>query len=185
MKSLRAWLLLLLLAVPAAQAHETRPAYLQMTEMQPGRFQVLWEVPQRGDMVLGLHVQWPAACRDAAPVTREARGDAVVEERLLDCGASGLIGQHIAIEGLAATITDVVARLAFLDGRVQTNLITPGAPSLVVQGRNPLLEAAYEYLRLGIEHIFLGLDHLLFVLGLVLIVRDRWLLFKTIFSGTR
>jgi hydrogenase/urease accessory protein HupE len=68
---------------------------------------------------------------------------------------------------------------------VQTNLITPGTPSFVVQGRNPLPEAAHEYLRLGIEHILLGLDHLLFVLGLVLIVRDRWLLFKTIFSGTR
>jgi hypothetical protein len=60
-------------------------------------------------MVLGFHAQWPAACRDAMPVTREARGDTVVEERLLDCGASGLIGQHIAIEGLAATIMDALA----------------------------------------------------------------------------
>jgi hydrogenase/urease accessory protein HupE len=184
MKSLGAWFLLLLLVVPAAQAHETRPAYLQITETQPGRFQVLWKVPQRGDLMLGLQVQWPAACRDAAPATRDMLGDAVIVQRLLACGTSGLIGQPLAVEGLAATITDVLARIAFLDGRVQTNLMTPGSPSFVVQGRRPSLDVAYEYVRLGAEHILLGIDHLLFVLGLLLIVRDRWLLLKTITAFT-
>ena len=37
---------------------------------------------------------------------------------------------------------------------------------------------------LGIEHIALGVDHLLFVLGLLLIVRDRWMLVKTITAFT-
>ena len=120
---------MLLLAVPAARAHETRPGYLQVTEMQPGQFEVLWKVPQRGNLVLGLHVQWPAACQDVAPATREGLGNAVIEQRLLECGPSGLIGQRLAVEGLAATITDVLARLAFLDGRVQTNLLTPGSAS--------------------------------------------------------
>ena len=39
-------------------------------------------------------------------------------------------------------------------------------------------------MRLGVEHILLGVDHLLFVLGLLLIVGDRWMLVKTITSFT-
>jgi hydrogenase/urease accessory protein HupE len=40
------------------------------------------------------------------------------------------------------------------------------------------------YVRLGIEHILLGIDHLLFVLGLLCIVQNRWMLVKTITSFT-
>jgi len=35
------------------------------------------------------------------------------------------------------------------------------------------------YILHGIRHITLGADHLLFLLGLLLIVRDRWMLLKT------
>ncbi len=40
------------------------------------------------------------------------------------------------------------------------------------------------FLQLGIEHILTGVDHLLFVLGLLLIVPDRWILLKTITAFT-
>jgi hypothetical protein len=46
-----------------------------------------------------------------------------------------------------------------------------------------LIESAL-FLRLGIEHILTGVDHLLFVLGLLLIVRGRWMLLKTITAFT-
>lgn len=39
-------------------------------------------------------------------------------------------------------------------------------------------------MQLGVQHILLGVDHLLFVLGLMLIVSDRWALVKTITSFT-
>jgi hydrogenase/urease accessory protein HupE len=45
-------------------------------------------------------------------------------------------------------------------------------------------QRAGTYMRLGIEHILLGVDHLLFVLGLLLIVSDRWMLLKTITGFT-
>ncbi len=47
-----------------------------------------------------------------------------------------------------------------------------------------LLAAAGAYFKLGIEHILFGVDHLLFLLGLLLIVNDRWMLVKTISSFT-
>ena len=87
--SLLVGLLLLMLATGAA-AHEIRPAYLQISETHGGRFDVLWKVPQRGEMVLGLHVEWPASCKAGAPSSRQALGEAVVERRVLDCQSGGL-----------------------------------------------------------------------------------------------
>jgi hydrogenase/urease accessory protein HupE len=40
------------------------------------------------------------------------------------------------------------------------------------------------YLKLGVQHILSGADHVLFVLGLLLIVKDRWTLLKTITAFT-
>jgi hydrogenase/urease accessory protein HupE len=40
------------------------------------------------------------------------------------------------------------------------------------------------YVWMGIQHILMGVDHLLFVLGLLLIVGNRWMLTKTITSFT-
>ena len=36
----------------------------------------------------------------------------------------------------------------------------------------------------GIRHILFGADHMLFVLGLLLIVKDRWMLLKTVTAFT-
>jgi hydrogenase/urease accessory protein HupE len=40
------------------------------------------------------------------------------------------------------------------------------------------------FLKLGIEHIWLGVDHLLFVFGLLLLVKSRWMLLKTVTAFT-
>ena len=37
---------------------------------------------------------------------------------------------------------------------------------------------------LGVEHILGGIDHLLFVLALMLLIRDPWMLLKTITAFT-
>jgi hydrogenase/urease accessory protein HupE len=40
------------------------------------------------------------------------------------------------------------------------------------------------YLTLGIEHILTGIDHLLFVLGLLILARERWRLLATVTAFT-
>jgi hydrogenase/urease accessory protein HupE len=45
-------------------------------------------------------------------------------------------------------------------------------------------KTALALLRLGVRHILTGPDHLLFVFGLLLIVRDRWKLVKTVSAFT-
>jgi hydrogenase/urease accessory protein HupE len=166
-----------------ASAHEVRPAYLQITETQAGRYAVLWKVPQVGDRVLGLHLQWPASCRDTAPVARALLGHAAVERRVVDCGA-GLDGMRIGIDGLTLTMTDVLARVEFRDGRTQTSLVKPAHPYFAVEGRQSSGDVARGYFVLGVEHILGGIDHLLFVLALLLIVRGAGRLAKAITAFT-
>ena len=50
---------------PRIQAHEIRPALLEITETTSGFFSVTWKVPMRGDRVLGVE---PAAHVLTAPV---------------------------------------------------------------------------------------------------------------------
>jgi hypothetical protein len=101
----------------------------------------------------------------------------------MECHA-GLAGQTIAIDGLEAFATDVLLRVQHADGRVETHLLKPFQPSVTLRSAGDGARGGGAYLYLGIEHILLGVDHLLFVLGLLLIVRDRWMLLKTVTSFT-
>lgn len=62
--------LLLLLVVLNATAHEVRPAFLELTERAPGEFDVLWKVPARGGLPLAgeelPHAQPALLSSDAA-----------------------------------------------------------------------------------------------------------------------
>jgi hydrogenase/urease accessory protein HupE len=62
--------------------------------------------------------------------------------------------------------------------------VRPTSPSVTLGGTTTRLSRAVSYLRLGVQHIVLGVDHLLFVLGLLLIVSDRWMLAKTVTAFT-
>lgn len=165
-------------------AHESRPAYLEIQEVQAGVFDVLWKRPVQFDRVMPLSVGWPQACQ--ATATASARGvpGAVVERQMINCGAGGLIGGRITIDGLAGISGDVLVRIGFQNGDTQTDILKPAQPSLDVAGPRSSLSVAADYFVLGVEHILGGFDHLLFVLGLTLIVRRAGLLVKTITAFT-
>jgi len=179
-----AFALLHLLCSGAAAAHEVRPAYLEIRERVPGRYQVLWKVPQRGEYVLALKVLWPQGAVDVAPPAEESVGDALIQRRVMEFGRDGLVGKRIAIDGLATTTTDVLVRIELFDGRVQTRLLKPGNATFIVPARRPAFEVLRDYLVMGVEHIFGGFDHLLFVLGLLLLVSGLSRLVKTITAFT-
>ena len=75
-------------------------------------------------------------------------------------------------------------RLHHADGRLESHLLRPTTPSVTLGGVTSAGARALGYVQLGVQHILLGVDHLLFVLGLMLIVSDRWTLVKTITSFT-
>ena len=169
-------------ALPAA-AHELRPAYLDIRETAADDFAVVWKVPARGDLRLGLYVRMPDACKPASDPVGSVEGGAFFERWSMIC-AGGLKGHEIAIDGLRSTLTDGLARIEYRDGSTQIARLTPEAPQFIASGVQTTFEVAQTYFVLGVEHILLGIDHLLFVLALILLIRDRWMLVKTITAFT-
>jgi len=168
---------------PAANAHEVRPGYLELQQTSAENWSVMWKVPAQGDMRLAIHPEFPEGCALASrPIAFHAAG-AFIERTSIAC-KGGLEGRTIGIDGLAATMTDVLVRSVRADGTLQIVRLSPQAPTFVFEATPPSLQVARAYTLLGVEHILLGIDHLLFVLGLMLLVRGRWPLVKTITAFT-
>ena len=178
--------LLLALALwgPPAFAHELRPAYLQIRETGAETYDVLWKVPGRGENLrLSLYVRVPEGCSNGSEPRGSFSDNAFLERWNMNC-PGGLAGRRIHIEGLAATLTDVLVRLERLNGTAQVARLMPSEPSFVVEAAPSGMQVALTYLKLGIEHILTGIDHLLFVLALIIITRGGWKLVKTVTAFT-
>jgi hydrogenase/urease accessory protein HupE len=96
----------------------------------------------------------------------------------------GLVGRLIGIDGLSATMTDVLVRMESLDATTQITRLTPSTPSFVIEAAPEAIEVARTYLVLGVEHILLGIDHLLFVLALLILVKGTRRLIWTVTAFT-
>jgi len=131
-------------------------------------YDLLWKVPARGDLRLGLYVRLPESCKPSESGTHFADG-AYIERARLRCDG-GLVGKRIAIDGLEATRTDVLVRIERADGTTQTVRLTPEDTAFTVVAAQSGIAVAGAYFGLGVEHILLGIDHLLFVLALLFLV---------------
>jgi hydrogenase/urease accessory protein HupE len=167
----------------AADAHEARPGFLELKETGPETYSFLWKKPTGGEVEIQIAPVIPEGCRLTTPDRQQLTPGALIVRGTLSCGG-GLAGKTIAIAGLESTISDVLVRLHHADGRLESHLLRPVNPSVTLGGVTTVSQRALGYLRLGTQHILLGVDHLLFVLGLLLIVSDRWTLVKTITSFT-
>lgn len=170
------------LATPV-YAHELRPGFLELRETTTGRYDFLWKKPSGGEIEIYIAPIVPEACDLQASGGQRLTPGAIVVRGTLVC-EGGLSGRTVAIDGLASTVTDVIVRVHHADGRLESHLLKPNAPQVALGATTTGWERSVAYLRLGLEHILLGADHLLFVLGLLLIVADRWMLLKTITSFT-
>jgi len=177
--------LALLAALPAAaMAHEARPAYLEIKETAPGRFDLLWRTPVLSGMRLPVVLQLPEGVRNVKEPTVQELTDSLLERRVIDAGQNGLAGRRIEFPGLQATITDVLVRVEMQDGRKWTTIVRPSQPWVEIAASQSRMALAGTYVAHGIRHILFGIDHLLFVLGLLLIVKNRWMLVKTVTAFT-
>jgi hydrogenase/urease accessory protein HupE len=173
----------LLASMSGALGHESRPAYLQITETAPQRYDVVWRTPLLSGMRLPVVLRFPDDVRNVTePAVREFP-DSLVERRLIEAN-EGLAGKRIELVGLQATITDVLVRVQMLGGAHSTTLVHPSRPWIEIAGSRGSLAVAGAYLMHGIEHILFGFDHLLFVFALILIVRSGRMLFWTITAFT-
>ena len=168
----------------AAWAHEARPAYLEIRETAPGRYDLLWRTPVLSGMRLPVTLRLPADVRNVTePAVRELT-DSLVERRVVQAASGSLAGARIDFVGLQGTITDVLVRVQFIDGTSSTTLVRASQPWVEIAAASGPLAVMGAYLTHGVEHILFGFDHLLFVLALILIVRSGRVLLWTITAFT-
>lgn len=167
----------LLLALPAS-GHEVRPGFLEITEIEVGRFEVAWKQPVIGPQRLPIDVVLPPDCETLSSALPEHTGSALIERWRIGCS---LRGGTLRVDGLSATLIDVLVRIRYSDGQVVSGMLRASAPTLDLDDPAP---GAGAYFMLGVEHLLLGIDHILFVACLVLFIRAPWPLLQAVTAFT-
>lgn len=184
----RFWLALIalwvgLFAPTVTHAHEVRPAYLQIDEIAPGRYQLIWRTPVLAGMRLPVGLRFPANVRTLTTPGIQELSDSIVERSIVD-STTGLAGKRIEFVGLQGTVTDVLVRVQMLDGTHSTNLVHPSEPWVDIAARQGSMAIFGTYVLHGVEHILFGFDHLLFVLALMMLVQNLRVLFFAVTAFT-
>jgi hypothetical protein len=176
--------LVLLLASLTARAHEIRPAYLEIREGADQSIHVLWKQPIAGDRKLAIRPVLSSGWLDEDSASM-ARGEAhLILRWTIHPPHAPLAGQRLAIDGLERTMTDALVRIVLADGVEVIRLLKPNQPELTIPSSGKPSIPVVDYIQLGMLHIWTGVDHLLYVLGLLLLVRQRAALIKTLTAFT-
>jgi hydrogenase/urease accessory protein HupE len=173
-------LLTLLAAATPANAHEIRPAYLEILEHADGTYSLTWKQPALAEARIAIDPQLPATCTPLGERHLEVAAGAFVARWQVRC-AGGLAGQTIRIAGLERTLTSTFVRTELADGRIIGAVVQASDPSFQFAAARPMLPAYYV---LGIEHILSGIDHVFFVIGLILLVPALWRLIGALTAFT-
>lgn len=178
-------LLCVCLPVRAAQAHESRPALLQIEQTGPHRYAVLWKQPTMGEMAVHLVPHLSNGWLELPPSEEYLENGFLMRAWRIDAPQPDpLAGAWIRIEGLDNTITDTFVRIRLDERRRLDAVLTPQRSDLQLRFGPHGPQSALTYLHLGIIHILTGPDHLLFVLALLLIVSGRRMLIQTVSAFT-
>ena len=182
------WPLVLVLALLAvasdAFAHDARPAYLEISQTSPARYDLLWRTPVLSGMRLPVFLTLPQGVHNATEPHTQELSDSLVERRVIEA-PDGLAGKRIEFTGLQGTIADVLVRVRLANGDTTTTLVRPSQPWVKIPASTDgPFTIAGAFVRHGIEHILGGYDHLLFVFALILIVRSTRALVWTITAFT-
>jgi len=172
------WLLPLLVATPL-HAHEMRPAYAELVRKPGDMVQITFRQPAVNGRILDLELV--VDCTNPSEKVASITASALTESWTMHCEA-GFAHRVISVIGLNRTLTDVLVRVQDMDGTERHFIIRPGDPVLEIgEGPPPVLPV---YLVLGIEHLLSGFDHILFVVGLMLLIAEKWKLVQTITAFT-
>jgi hydrogenase/urease accessory protein HupE len=164
------------------QAHELRPALLQVKQTDSIHYSVYWKIPRLGDKVPGIFVDIPSGQLQATGQPSPTAGYIVYSYELTV--PNGIRGKRIGIEGLENTLVDALVNIQFLNGEGISLMLQADRTHAMVPEQASPWHVIKTYTILGVEHILLGFDHLLFVLALVLIIGRFSKLVKTITAFT-
>ena len=150
-----------------SDAHEVRPAYLEITSTDISHIhKASLRQPQIAGQFLGLILE--TNCEQTS-IAIQLNNSSITENYELNCTESPL--REIEIVGLERTMIDALARISISNQEseaVSTLLITGDQPKVELNAKDYRLPI---YLLIGFEHLLYGYDHLLFLLMLMYLVR--------------
>src|SRR4029453_6058164 len=168
----------------AARAHDARPAYLEITQTTPTRYDVLWRTPVLSGMPLPVLLKLPDVLHEVTAPHMQELFDSIIQRRVVET-TGGLAGHRIEFLGLQGTIADVLVRVRLAGGATTTVMVRPSQPWVEIPASpDGPFAVAVAFVGHGISHILGGYDHLLFVFALLLIVRNTRVLVWTITAFT-
>ncbi len=179
--------LLLLLLVPAAEAHRFAPSLLKVSEIGPAQYHIVWKTPAQATSSVPLTPVWPDGCEVRNPSPTQLEGTGKVSSAQLQCtglGEDGLVGETLGVDGLGINQASAMLMVSLLDGREYQAVLNAEQSRFVVPANSNAGEVMSDYAFLGMEHIWGGIDHLLFVFGLLLLVGGGTRLLWTITAFT-
>ena len=178
-----ALLLFFLLEPFSVIAHENRPVLVEISEIQPYIYSVLWKRPEGGLMKGNLYPVFPAIC-EIKGNTETALAHARINKQIIHCDG-GLAGKTIGVHDLDLNVAiSAFVRVSFLSGQQHSTILLNTSPEFIVPVKEDRVSIIKSYTLLGIEHIAFGVDHLLFVVCLMMLVQSYKLLVWTITGFT-
>jgi hydrogenase/urease accessory protein HupE len=166
------------------QAHELQPSSMELRQLTPERFEVIWRAPVYYGKPHPAQLQLPETWKTVGEPTAKQLPDSALHRHVVDVPGGVIDGAVIHFIGLESTITDVFARFVWQDGSESTAIARPSQPWIEVIAQRSTWQVAWDYTVLGVDHILSGFDHLTFVLALLLIVSGARRLLITVTSFT-
>lgn len=168
--SWRAVLMLLMLLAGSVSAHEFRPGYLQIDDAPAARrYALTWRVAEADAAREALRLVAAPGCRLEAS-SRGVHDRMVLERYLLDCAQAR--EPWLAVEGLAASMTDVLVKRVDAQGERFEHLHASRARIDLAQSGDAAAPPPNLFAE-GVWHVIGGYDHLAYILLLYLWLRRR------------
>jgi hydrogenase/urease accessory protein HupE len=161
----------LFLAVSTAQAHDSRPNFVEIIEAEKGVFTVHWKIPASVPFAALPSIRMPDDCATDERVATQQAGGAYEGRQDFVC-PDGLSGREIGIDfPVINPSLSSLFQVRLANGEQHVRVLKPDERSWIVPDAESKLAIAGQYTWLGVEHIWIGIDHLLFVTCLLLIAR--------------
>jgi hydrogenase/urease accessory protein HupE len=148
-----------------AQAHDTRPLYIEISDQGGGVYAVMWKVPITVAATNVPDISMPDTCEPAGART----GGKTTRMQDYRCGTD------LSMETVSITYPRYNPSISALihfsrqSGETYSVVLSPEQTQWQVPEKEQTWKVAREYMALGVQHILEGYDHLLFIICLMLL----------------
>lgn len=181
---LRLIAVMVLLLPPVAKAHDSRPLYIELRELQGGAYRLEWKTPPSVSRLAAPLVALPDRCQRQGNIAESSDSSGLVRRASFDCaGTAGGMTLSIDYPGANPSLSSLVRYLGAA-GEEVTEVLDPEQGHWTVPESLTANGVAWSYTALGVEHILVGTDHLLFLLCLLWIAGSGYRILITVTGFT-